>query len=330
MINLYAKHNVSIEDGSKIENEFILHQHEFEESNDSEIKPEQEKVNFLSMLKSNTKTRKIILGIGIGLVLLGILLKIFAKYNEYSSMGHVYSLADNISIRKSSNDKSEIIGRMDLFKHYMSIDGRVISSYNEMKVISTDTENSYCKVQMTASFWDYLTGDDDNVGYCHSSCYQESKLSDKAMLSIGQYKTKNKLGTIDKRIVIVQLDDGQYYTIQGNKNDEIDAVLRTKYTYGGQYYFMRTQGKFKFNNDSKSFIWESCNKTDRFTSRLAPFDLFVKSAGRMEKNIGTPLDRDDEGKPTRPVKNYTKSVRNEGYNENDNSTPPLPDKKLGE
>lgn len=270
------------------------------------------------------------------LVIFGSLSAFFAyNYKVYSSMGYAYCLADNAVIRSASNEQSAMIGRMDLFGQYMNVDGRVIISYDILKVISTETENAYTKIQVKESFWDYLTNNESNVAYCHSafltsdgtlfsryreifkelkddfnemdklqyiyrkiivsaihtysdlkdltvkgSCYKEKKLSDKAMVGIGQFKSKDELGNTKSRYAIVQLSDDQYYTIQATKEGDVDSLWYTQFKDNGELIPMKSQGKFKYYDPYKftygDFIWESCDKSERAISTQIPFNIFVK------------------------------------------------------
>jgi hypothetical protein len=111
------------------------------------------------------------------------------------------------------------------------------------------------------------------------TCSIEKKLSNKAPLSIGQYKSKDEFGNIKNLYAIVQLSNNNYYTIVANEMSQVQNIYTTQLSNFGANSPLNQNGKFKYydpyNFTYGDFIWESCDKQTKAISGTEPFNNFV-------------------------------------------------------
>jgi hypothetical protein len=112
----------------------------------------------ISIEKSNRSKRLPWILAGIFIVVAGIGSFIYYKYQHYKKLRFVYTLADNVAIRKNLNEKAEPLGRMDLFGRSLDLAGKVQETFSKLELVSAGGENDFYKVQQPRSFWNYLTG----------------------------------------------------------------------------------------------------------------------------------------------------------------------------
>jgi hypothetical protein len=111
------------------------------------------------------------------------------------------------------------------------------------------------------------------------TCNIEKKLSNKAPLSIGQYKSKDEFGNIKNLYAIVQLSNNNYYTIVANEMSQVQNIYTAQLSNFGANSPLNQSGKFKYydpyNFTYGDFIWESCDKQTKAISGTEPFNNFV-------------------------------------------------------
>jgi hypothetical protein len=90
------------------------------------------------------------------------------KYDDYNSLGYIYTLADNVAVRQKPDAQSLAEERMDLYGAYTTKEGWQ-ASFTKMQLLSGELENGFYKVTNRPSFVNYLLGTgSDNVRYVSS------------------------------------------------------------------------------------------------------------------------------------------------------------------
>ncbi len=282
----------------------------------------------VTYLEANKKSTSKV-GLIFTLLILCLLGYLAYKYYTFNTLANVYTLTNNVSIKKNIGGKA--IARLDLFGTALDNKLGEQNTYNQLKLIGT--KDDYYEVLLTPTFTNYLLHNKDSIYYVHQNittlnkalhdkyckvfalladdyneldklqlkyramlvdaiekfpelnnlaiaapCYKEKKISNKAPLSIGQYKSKNSFGNIDKLYVIAQFTNGHYYTIQGNEQGQVQNIWKTQLTNFGYQEPLLEKGKFSYYDPYQftygDFNWENCTKTKKAVCGTEPFANF--------------------------------------------------------
>ncbi len=227
---------------------------------------------------------------------------LWAKYSEYNGRAQIYSLGDNINIRKDLNSDEVWPTRLYLFGRYRgTTDSQIHKTSTSLPLVDEELYNNYYKVYMDTSFTQYLLNGEKTVGYVHSKYVTRNATEYERYLDVfyhyeDDYEEMEQLPFEVRRILVhaiynygelkgKRLSPPCYKEPKPIKNAPMSVGIvdikagkaKTYYVVAridGQYYTIKS-------NQEGSEIY-----VDRVTQEDGPVAVYMEASGKFEQAKG--------------------------------------------